>query len=68
MGKNIGQRGGEWKRMPITISGCSPAVVNDMPVIKLQIDQYNFDLRPKKYLDYMKVKSFSARMVDVNEI
>ena len=50
--------------MPLTISGCSTAVVNEMPHIKLQFDAYNFDLRPKKYLDWLRI---SRRMVDVNE-
>lgn len=64
VGKTRGQQRGEWKRMPLSISGCTPGVVEEMPHIKFQFDQYNFDLRPKKYLDYMRI---SRRMVDVNE-
>ena len=64
IGKKKGVRQGEWKRMPISISGCTPAVVNEMPNIKFQFDVYNFDIRAKKYLDYMEI---SRRMIDVNE-
>ena len=64
IGKKKGIRQGEWKRMPLSISGCTPAVVNELPNIKFQFDAYNMDLRPKKYLDYMEI---SRRMVDVNE-
>jgi len=34
IGKKKGNKHGEWKRMPISISGCTPAVVNEMPNIK----------------------------------
>jgi hypothetical protein len=67
VGKTIGRREGEWKRMPISISGCTPGVVEEMPHIKFKFDQYNFDLRPKKYMDYMRVESMHTRMVDYNE-
>jgi hypothetical protein len=67
VGKTRGKREGEWKRMPLTISDCTPGVVEDMPHIKFKFDQYNFDLRPKKYMDYMKVTSFNTRLIDVND-
>ena len=66
IGKTKGSNRGEWKRMPISIDNCDPSVVNEMPNIKLQFDQYNFDIRPKMYLDYMRISN-SRRMVDVND-
>jgi hypothetical protein len=34
IGKKRGVRQGEWKRMPLSISDCTPAVVNELPNIK----------------------------------
>ena len=63
--KCVGQGGSAvWNELPLSISGCTPAVVEEMPHIKFQFDAYNFDLRPKRYLDYM---SINTRLVDYDQ-